>query len=406
MRAAALALACAACGGRTAAPAARAQPAAIDWHAVGEQQKAMDAWRQLAPTGAPADLDRVYAAIPKEQMNAMAYALVRDGNFACGSLGERCASLELVGNETFDDPCLREGLIDDLLEFAMMDDADEPAPPDVVEAVARSGATETAYRIAFALPLDDKLRFLAESQAAGASWDAATETLRAVDSDATLRAVRDYHLVGAVLFLSGGPDDDALAAVLLDPQMPLEGKRFAIDQFFDSYWPHALDAATTQALVATTAAADCRLAHDAAGALADAGDPSYLVRRPATRDPDVLMRALCRVGARSEDTGHDWTPELQTFVGAGGLDVAYDQGDLQGNDVTPRHEHFAAGAVPDRILWILGGACTGTTCTLDGDTVRYTLAAGADGDLRLAGLELIRDVDAEARAYALDNCEQ
>ncbi len=321
-----------ACSGR-GAPAPRAHElddaaAAPTLPEAWTDERALARWRELAPGPTWQEMPR----LPEDEARPLARALLRGGNFACAALDEHIACGQpmrdwepLADDAGFDDPCLRRVLATWAVAQLTPDDAvalepvlaalvQLPSPDDDLAAAAFDAATDDAMR----------LRLLAAiAEAARGHHERLMAAADASDADGTLWATFDMETLEARLQqLATGLETDAARlealarfeadtvidaldpvahravhlASLADPARGVEARTAALTRFA----AEPGDDVTT-ALVAAAEAADCALAAAAAEALAARGDRSRLPARPATRDPERHMRALCRLAAWAPD---------------------------------------------------------------------------------------------------------
>jgi hypothetical protein len=339
-----------------------AERGVVDWNGVWDQAAAMEAWRRLAPSGATAE--QVIASIPATERRAMAFALVRDGNFKCDRPTDACTGegVPVEAGDGLGSPCLRETLVDGLL---LLDTEKGSIPDDVAAAVAASGSSDIVHELGWALLGDDLLAFLAASGAAGD--EAGADLLVDAAPDVLERAVRDFHLDAAVTLLEPS-QTDALIGVLSDDDIGDSGKRDALFLLNSAHVRLPIET-----LIVLTHARDCSLASDAAARLADLGRPEFLPGRPATTDPAVMTRALCLL---EWSAGFPRDVALAAgFVGDAGLVVQPEEGEPA--EYYPR----ADPALGEEVI-----------ATIDALGTRYDFAPGDDGNLRLTRIWLLRDV--------------
>jgi hypothetical protein len=323
-----------ACSGRSAtAPAPRARDAAVgsdseDAPAAWTDERALARWRELAPGPTWQDMPR----LPDDEARPLARALLRGGNFACAAIDEHTACGQpvrdwepLADTASFDDPCLRVVLAtwavtalspDDVaaLEPVLTGLVQLPAPYDDLAVAAFDAATDDAMRLRLLAAIADAARghherLMAASDAGdehGTTWATFDmETLEARVHELATGLDTDAARLDALARFGADTVIDALdpvvhravhLAALADPARGVEARTAALTRFA----AEPGDDVTT-ALVAAAEAADCALAAAAAEALAARGDPARLPARPATRDPERHMRALCRLAAWAPD---------------------------------------------------------------------------------------------------------
>jgi hypothetical protein len=283
---------------------------------------ALALWKKLAPTGA--DYHEKLASIPADPAVSapMALALIAGGEFTCtdtveyGECGEDHTNFaDFNLKSTFADPCLRRRLalwalpeldpadirlVADTL-IAMLEMPDEPETELQAAALAAfERAPEAirlrAYKTAMARDMEDKIK------------------IDGLSEDGLISAARDLGIDAAALALDRGRHLEVLADLLNDVQQMSEETRSTILVSL----AEVKDIVSTEALKKCAAGSDsCALAMDAALALEERGDGSFIPRRWPRDNEDIARAALC-MSMHDTDEGRARTL-LASFVGPEGV---------------------------------------------------------------------------------------
>jgi hypothetical protein len=379
-----------------ARPIAPAAPAVAVPEAPIDRSSAIARWRALAPTGA--DYPDRLASIPPSPAirRGMAIALLAGANLRCDDVALDLACGEYVGeiaaprpDAGFDDPCLRRhlavwalgelapedtrGLADTLAAIVEMG---APRAVDDPEVEARLAAETMLPEAVFDAEIDDDLRL---ELLAIADPELASRRVVDLETRAARRAaLRDLHLDAALDALDAVDDRDVRVAALADPDLDVETRLALIDELAGDG-----GADVTAALRDAAGAEDCRLAYQAARALATRGDRSALPTRPRSTDPDEHLRALCLL---AHDDDRD--AAFGAWIPARGVDL------VEHDDFDPevvrrervRRDEVSYPALLDEGVW----ECTGLTCTGSSDRGTLTVDfARARGSLEVRRIETI-----------------
>ena len=353
---------------------------------------APSSWRELDPTGA--SWGDVVDKIPVQQRAAMAYALVREGNFECPRRVDECGMESVDGprdDERIDAPCLRRALV----HWLLANEGHAAIPADVLATLARVKDPELIDTVARTLDDRSVVDWLVAVEAAGTP--APYASLLGRPRDVIVDAAR-RHVDSAIAELSFERDRDLVIAAISDTELAPQVRAdlllsLSLEARHDS---NELVAALRSAV----AEPHCELAARSAEALATFGDRSFLPRRPATRDPKAFFHAACVLAA-----GVFWTDSqalAATFVPAGGLVVNAPKGGAFAETHAASRETITADAELIPLLRTLVRAkCDHATCV--NETTRYDLGWTRDG--KLARLTVHRDLAAEQKAReAADVC--
>ncbi|HEU0031046.1 MAG TPA: hypothetical protein VFQ53_10475 [Kofleriaceae bacterium] len=381
----------------------------IDWSTtrVVSEADALALWKTIAPTGR--DWDDRLQEVPHDFARPLAIALLRTGNFDC--MAAKLKSRPACSPPVFDvdkpdpdaglgDPCLRRLLA--LWSIEQLEPDDVPSVLDALRAIAaipppESELTASALR---AIPESDSARRL---ELLSIMWRAgqrelANTNLGTFDEPQLIEAATKHHIDGALEVLSASAHRATYLAAVGDDQMTAKARAMAISELVAQEDKLTPDLKAT--LVKATAAKDCSVAAAAARALAQRGDKRYLPKRPRTKSPDVMMRALCVLASYEQLQQADEPSLLASYVPAKGLErlgVAYDAlSDVDTDGDGDPHTTRTADLVPrDQVvvpeiddLVRAMRHCKGTVCTSDDREFRFGLKA-IGADLQLYRLEIV-----------------
>jgi hypothetical protein len=384
----------------------------LDWATarLDTDAEAIAVWRRILPTGT--DWELRLAQIPDAAVVPLAAALLRGGNFACAPLvGGGCTPGYLgfpdpAPDATFDDPCLRRAAafwaLSNLdtaavaqLAPALIAIAAAPANDDdlVGAVVVAAGEQPEALRL-------DVLR----AAAAGGHVRGLDDELGELSDAALAVAATELHIDAAVLALDAGLSRPTFLAAVRDRALLPDTRIAAIKDLVTEAGaplPRDLVALFTEA----TRDPDCRVAAHAAIALATAGKPDALPRRPRSRKTADAMRALCVLAAADELAAPGAVDAADAFVGPSGLQIvertydgnrefaAGDDDDADG-DHDPRTNRTVITTSRKDLEVIPFNAdiaratCTATTCTLPGGIeLAFAWKPARDGGLWLDAIE-------------------
>ena len=379
----------------------------IDWATVplATEADANAVWKQIAPTGE--DWEAKLDEIPVAKAGPLAIALLHGGNFTCvpPQPPRDCAGpvLDVDGpapTATLADPCLRRLLA--LWSIGALEDADVPQVMDSLRAIVAIPPPESQLVAAAiqAVPESDhdrRLELLAIAFKAG-QRDLANGHVGVLDEAHLIAAVQKHHLDGALDALSAETHRKVFLAAITDEALAPKARAEAISELVAADDKLAPDAAA--ALVAATKSKDCYVAAQAARSLEVRGDKRFVPRRPRTRSPDAMMRALCVVASYERLQPNDESSLLPSFVPPKGLEhvkVLFDplsETDTDG-DGDPRTERSVnlipkADVIVPEIDDLIRAfrRCKGTTCSSDDRDFRFGFKV-ISGELWLASIELV-----------------
>lgn len=392
---------------------------AIDWArvALATDADALAVWAQIAPTGF--DWESKLMEVPEPAARRLAIALLRGGNFTCAKPAppSDCAAPVFQVPEPahaagFRDPCLRRLLA--LWSIEQLGEADLIHVVDAYTAIAAIPPPESQLLVAMlrSVPESEQawlVELIATASRAG-HREVVTTGLSQLEPDSLVTALTRHHISGALDILPASAYRQAFFAALGDEAIPGPWRARALVELVDLVDGEKLPPDLQTALVKATSSKDCLFAAVAARALAQHGQPAYVPKRPQTRSPAAMMRALC-VHASYEalqsvselpqrHLEHSKVVFFDTFVPPRGLEirrVAYDalsEEDLDGNG--DPHTTVSLELQP-RVALLLPEAaeiaramkrCTGTTCTSDDFEFRFTFRPHG-GPLLLTRIDMI-----------------
>ena len=294
---------------------------AIDWStvALGTDAEANAVWAQIAPTGD--DWEAKLEEVPVAAGRPLAIALLRGGNVTCVPPRPPmdCVHPPLdvdppAPTAGLGDPCLRRMLA--LWSIAQLEDDDLPKIKDALRAIAAVPPPESQLVAAAieAIPEDqhaDRLELIAIAFAAG-QHELANRLVGPLDEAHLIAAVQQHHIDGALEMLSAEAHRAVYLRVITDERVAPRARAQAIGELISD--DDKLTPETRTALVAAAKAKDCLVAAAAARALEIRGEPRYVPRRPRTRSPDVMMRALCVLASYERLLPNDETSPFASFV--------------------------------------------------------------------------------------------
>ncbi|MBS1124870.1 MAG: hypothetical protein H6Q90_7098, partial [Deltaproteobacteria bacterium] len=378
---------------------------AIDWATtpMTTDAEANAVWARIAPTGA--DWEAKLYEVPVAYSRPLAVALLHGGNFVCPvpppppDCPRELEIPEPAPSSGMTDPCLRRLLA--LWAIGQLDDDDIPNVFDSLKSIAAIPMPETQLVAAAieSVTEDDharRLELIAIAHKAG-NKDVAGSKVGMLDEAHLIDAVKKHHVHAALQVLSAEGHRSVYLTAITDEAMDPRARSQAITELVEGVPKLAPDA--TKALVTATKAKDCLVAATAARELALRGDTRFLPRRPKSRSPEAMMRALCVLASYEVLQGADETSLLTTFVPAKGLEleiVHFDplsevDTDGDGDPRTHReltlvpHEQVAMASAEDMVRAFRN--CQKTTCTSHDLQFRFHLKPGAGG-LQLARLEI------------------
>jgi len=325
-----------------AAPPARPAPAepdplGIDWRTLDyrDDEHALAIWDRLGLTGDNWQ-DRL-SRIPEGAdalREAMAKAVLRQGNFACPSTEIRLdcdrVTRELVPlgrDATLADPCLRRELAFWALDQLDQESLQKELAADLIAIAALPPPEEELNRAALARVDDEVLRLqMLEAIERAGNETVADEGLGSLSASGIEAAALQLHIDGAVEVLDASESASVYGRAVLDPKLRRETRVRAARELGTALvaMPESdpARAPTFADLQRATSDADCAVAGAAIGALATARgrETSLVPRKPDRR---AYQRAFCA----ALHTGIDG--DRAQFLGATGLVV---QNDASGED--------------------------------------------------------------------------
>jgi len=305
----------------------------IDWAALrfDTDADAIRLWKQIAPTGR--DWERKLADLPSNLpvAHALALAMLRTGKFTCAAPPKRSCDGTVTGiappapTATLADPCLRRQLA--LWSFDQLATEDIPKIRATLRAIAKMPPPESEL-VAVALQalpssdIDGRFELIELAWKAG-QHDLVNETLGGLDEPHLIDAISRLHIDGALPMLTATAQRSVYIKAALDDKLTSETRVFAIEQLTAS--PGKLGRSLWALLVAATKHRDCAIAGAAVRALEKHGDRSFVPLRPATTQPDDMMRSLCVLAAYEGLQGNGEVNLLQTYLPKRGLEILRDQ---------------------------------------------------------------------------------
>ncbi|MGE0867811.1 MAG: hypothetical protein AB7P03_04590 [Kofleriaceae bacterium] len=386
----------------------RAPLLSIDWTKVPlhTDADALAVWRTIAPTGK--DFEDKLDEIPVAYGVPLAIALLHEGKFLCtpprassDCVEELLDVADPAVTADLDDPCLRRILA--LWSIAQLEPADVPRVIDSLRAIAALPAPESQL-VAAAIDAVPETEPALRLELLSIAWrsghhDLASSKLGDLDEPYLIEAVQKHHIEGAIEVLSADAHRAAFLAAIRDEALGERARSHAISEMLEASADAKLTNDLRSALVAATRSSDCRVAAQAARALALKGDPRYLPRRPRTRSTTVMMRALCVLASYEQLQGSDEDSLLPGFVPAKGLEqvkTSFDPlGDVdQDGDGDPHTDRETtliereAVVMPEIEEVVRAFArCNGAVCTTRDREIRFSFKT-ANGQLWLSRIEL------------------
>lgn len=378
----------------------------IDWATVplATDADANAVWKTIAPTGA--DWDAKLDEVPVASARPLAIAMLHGGNFTCMQPQHARDCAPQVFDVTspsdtagLDDPCLRRILA--LWSIAALEDDDVPTVLDALRAIVAIPPPESQLVAAAlgALPETDhdhRMELLAIAWGAG-QRDLVNGNVGPLDEAHMIDAARKLHIDGALEVLSAEAHRAVYLSAINDEAMASKARVQAISEVTAGDDPLAADARAT--LVTAVRSKDCSVAAAAARTLDLHGDHRFVPRRPKTRSPETMMRALCVLASYERLQHNDEISLLATYIPPKGLErvkVAFDalaDVDLDGDgdahtehtiDLVSRDEAVVP-EVEDMIRAFKH--CTATSCASADRDYRFTFKS-IGGELWLSRLEL------------------
>ena len=284
--------------------------------------QALALWKKLAPTGA--DYHEKLASIPADPSvrGPMALALIAGGDFTCEETVEysECGDdhtnfADFNPKSTFADPCLRRRLA--LWALPELDPADIGKVADTLTAMLEmDDEPETELQAAALAAFErapEAIRLRAYKTAMAKGMEEKIE-IDGLSENGLIAAARDLGIDAAALALDRGRHLEVLAVLLNDVQQMSEETRSTILTSL----AEVKEVVSTEALEKCAAGSDsCALAMDAALALEERGDGSFIPRRWARDDEDAARSALC-MSMHDTDEGRARTL-LASFIGPEGV---------------------------------------------------------------------------------------
>lgn len=284
--------------------------------------QALALWKKLAPTGA--DYHEKLASIPADPniRRPMALALIASGNFTCedtveyGECGEDHTNFaDFNLKSTFADPCLRRRLA--LWALPELDPADiEKVAAELTAMLEMDDEPETELQAAALAAFErapEKIRLRAYTTAMVRGMEEKIQ-IDGLSEDGLIAAARELGIDAAALALDRSRHLEVLAVLLNDVHQMSEETRSTILTSL----AEVKDIVSTEALKKCAVDSDsCALAMDAALALEERGDGSFIPRRWLQDNEDAARTALC-MSMHDTDEGRARTL-LASFVGKEGV---------------------------------------------------------------------------------------
>jgi hypothetical protein len=394
----------AACGGQAPAAPSPPRPAPPDaavaippapdaapaWPVPADDAAALALWATIAPTGDSwvVQLDEVPDE-PPELREALARALLREGNFSCAPrLVEGCTTLTEMpppgADATLADPCLRrvlalwaldqlpeetleEELAADLLAIAALPPPEEALPAEILRRIDRP---------------DLKLQLLGVVEAAGHEQIADTSLSGLGDQD--LADAAAMHIDGALEGLDPTTRLGAFVKALGDPGLRPE-TRMAVARELGELGLVESDPAHAEVLGALAAArgdARCDVAGVAALGHARMTAVMFPPRPSKKATPAAQLRAMCMAIHGTGDSASAWA----SFADPAGVTIREHTDEGMEVRRVPLAD-FDAEEVAAELVRALP-TCDKTTCTLAPLRARYEL-----GFRKLKGRYLLQSID-------------
>lgn len=385
-------------------PRPRVEPRllAIDWATVklATEAEALALWPQILPTAE--DWEDRLGEVPDDHGRPLALAFLRAGNLTCAAPAVTDCSPPQFDvpapkpTATLADPCLRRLVA--LWALDQLEPADFSQVTPTLRAIAALPPPESELIVAAldALPegeQDLRVELLGIANRAG-QRELVDTHLGTLDVAHLETAVRKHHIGGALEVLSAEAHRATYLAAIVDEAMPGPARAKAILELGSSL-DQKLAPEVRAALIKAGAAKDCAVAAAAARALEQRGDKRLVPRRPRTRSPVTMMRALCVLASYEQLQGNDEPSLLPSYVPTKGLeriDITYDPYDdphtAQTANLVPRGE-LVMPEIDDvvRAMRRCKGRMVQVCSTSDRD-FRFSFKPGADG-LQLFRLEIV-----------------
>jgi len=378
---------------------------AIDWS---QPHEPLELWKLIAPTGA--DWEARLDEVPETATDALAIALLEGGNFTCATPPPACGNAPgdvpaPAPTAGFSDPCLRRLLA--LWSIAQLDP--DQLPHDALRAIAALAPPESQLvaNAINAVPESDqdlRLELLAIAWHAG-QHDLVAGLVADLDEPHVVAALVKHHIGAALESLT--PDrhraeflaaigDDQLAAATRSQAMIEVAAADTVATGKDKLAPDL-----EKTLIAASKATDCAVAAAAAHMFETRGDHRFGPKRPRTRKPAAMMRAMCVLANYEQMQRADEPSYLLGYVPAAGLELVrvtydpYSDEDADG-DGDPHTIHTTDRLKRDEVvlpeiedLIVALGHCKDTVCSSDERDFRFGFKPGAGGDLVLTRLEVV-----------------
>jgi hypothetical protein len=367
---------------------------AIDWKAVriSTDADALALWQQIAPTGA--DAEQKLEEVPGDFTEALAIALLHQGNFTCvPPAPPPCSRAPLdvpdpADDATLADPCLRRVLA--LWSLAQLDPEDVPKIRDALRAIVAIPPPESQLVAAAlrALPesdVDGRYELLGIAWKAG-QHELVNGALSGFDETKLADATLKLHIDGALEILSAEVQRGVYLKAIADEQLASATRTQAIAELAATADTLAPD--LHAALIALTRSPDCVVAAAAARTLETHGDARFVPRRPRSARPAAILRGLCVLASYETLQRADEVSLVPTYLPPRGLELVtivydpYNEVDTDG-DGDPHTERTIE--LISRDLAVLPEAddlivamhhCTGTTCRSDDHEFRFVFRSG------------------------------
>jgi hypothetical protein len=368
---------------------------AIDWS---QPHDPLALWKLIAPTGA--DWEAKLDEVPEAQTDALALALLAGGNFACATPAPACSGApadlpDPAPTAGFDDPCLRRLLA--LWSIAQLEP--DQLPKDALRMIAALPPPESqlvASTISRVPDQDDKLELLAIAWQAG-QHDIVAGLASDLDEAHLATALSKHHIDAALDQLTADRHRTEFLHAITDDKLAAATRAQAMSELAAgdtvATGKDVLAPDVQKALIAATKSPDCAVAAAAAHMFEARGDHRFGPKRPATRKPAAMMRALCVLANYEQLQRADEPSYLLGYVPAAGLDIHRVTYDLYADPHTSETtDHVARDEVALPELTDLIGAfghCKDAVCTSDEREFHFGFKPGPGGNLLLARIDVV-----------------
>jgi hypothetical protein len=356
---------------------------AIDWDklALGSDADALALWKQIDPHGADWQ-EKLYEVPAGEISQALAKALLRQGNFTCvhqvpvASCPKRTfAELDTpIDTADFNDPCLRRGLA--LWAFDQLNQPDLEQLRPALDAIAaipppESDLVEDALRGDHDNPdQTERVELLVRAWNAG-QRDIAGASIGGLDDQHLVELARKDHVDAALEILSIQDQRAVFLAAMTDPKLEPKTRMQVVADLLDAQ-PTEPGSDGRAALLAAAKSTSCEVAAAAAHALVK----YHILGAPK---PPATMRTLCVVASYEQLQQENETSPLSELIPARGLELVRvtndpDAGsDARSIDLIP--SYAAVFPESDDIVRAFEH-CKSSTCVSEEHEFHFTIRGG------------------------------